>query len=120
MQTGNPENPLRAASVHVERVCALLRNPSPEALDCCCGALQDAAEHVLSWRAGGRGPSALPNAVGEALQLRAALRRAAILLQKAGEFHAGWNRVFSSMTGGYGPGGSPARALAGGRVFLRG
>ncbi len=117
---GNPDSPLRAACAEVQRVCALLRDPSPDNLERCGEALRDAADRVLLWRAGGRGPLASPPALGEALQLRAALRRAAILLQKAGEFHCCWNRLFASMTRGYGPEGVPAGASGAGRMCLRG
>ncbi|MGD0498926.1 MAG: hypothetical protein ABSC23_10875 [Bryobacteraceae bacterium] len=120
MRTEDDTKILEATRSDVQGACDLLRAPSPAALDRCSAALETAISRMASWRAGGRGATVHPSAFEEAVQLRAALRRAASLLGGAADYHARWGRILAAMTAGYDAGGVPAPAPRGRRVCMRG
>ena len=120
MRAGDDTKTIEAAHSDVQRACDLLRAPSPAALDRCSTAIEAAIARMVLWRAGGRGVTVQPSAFEEAVQMKAALRRAASLLKTASDYHAGWGRIAATMTAGYAAGGAPAPAPRGRRVSMRG
>jgi hypothetical protein len=121
----------------VNRACELLVTPSPGSLDRCSRVLE-AATHRLAESQPHfgaamnsreiAGPSVIadlsviagPSVLGEAYRLRAALRRAASLLEGANGFHRNWSRLRDAMTGGYTGRGDPAPVPRGSRISIRG
>jgi len=92
---------LATVRAEVEGACRRLVLASPEDLTACEGALGRAAEGLQrgqvawNWKSGG------PAARLEAARLRTAICRAGRLLSSATQYHAGWLRILSAMTGGY-------------------
>jgi len=111
---------LAAVRVEVEGACRALVLASPEALACCEGALQRAAEALRQGRAAWDWESASEAAKIEASRLQAGIRRAGRLLSSASRYHAGWRRILSAMTGGYSPRGEAAPLPGMGRFSLEG
>jgi hypothetical protein len=101
-------NGLAAARVEVERACRSLVLASPQALTASEGALGRAAEALRQGHATGDWKPAGEGARIELSRLQAAIRRAGRLLASASQYHAGWLRTLSAMTGGYSPRGEAA------------
>ncbi len=97
---------LGAARCRVERVCAWLAHPSPAVLERCTDVLAAASSELGSsaeWFHLARGD---PDALAETWKLRRAVRRAAILLEHASQYHIQWTRVLGGKVDGYRPGGA--------------
>jgi len=110
---------LGKARATMDQVCEWLLSPSPATLDRCSTVLRSAAAE-LSDPASWLGPAHRdPQALADAWHLRRALRRAGRLLESAHQYHAGWLRIRSAMTGGYHPGGAAAPLVPLGRINLQ-
>jgi hypothetical protein len=113
-------NGLAAVRVEVEDACGLLVLASPEALAGCERALARAAQALRQGNAAWDWKSAGEAARREASGLQAAIRRARRLLTSASDYHAGWLRLLSSLTGGYSPRGEAAPMLGMRRLLIEG
>lgn len=111
---------LAAVGAEVENACRSLVLASPEALACCEGVLQRAAEALRRGQAAWDWKSAGEAARTEASRLQAGIRRAGRLLSSASRYHAGWLRILAAMTGGYSPRGEAAPLPGMGRISLEG
>ena len=113
-----PTESLRTARMELEKVCQMLLRPSPEVLQLCEQRLAKAAEQMEAgrpfWKAGGR------QASEEARSTRQALRHVRRLLENAGQFFAGWQRIRAALSGQYGADGSVPELRCPSRIFLRG
>jgi hypothetical protein len=101
----------------VDRACELLVSPSPGSLDRCSRVLEAAVHRLAESHPQPGAPKAV---LGEAYRLRAAVRRAASLLEGANGFHLNWSRLRDAMTGGYTGRGDPAPVPRGSRISIRG
>ena len=110
----------RTVRAEVERVCAMLISPSPEVLDRCPDLLRRAGEGLAALHPWLKPAHGNPQALAEAQQLRATVRRAGRLLQNAADYHTRWNQILGTMSAGYLPGGDAAPVNRPGRVCLRG
>jgi hypothetical protein len=99
---------LAAVRVEVEGACQSLIQASPEALTCCEETLGRAAEALRHGQAGWDWKLTGEAARIEASRLQTAICRAGRLLSSASNYHAGWLRILSAMTGGYSPQGQAA------------
>jgi len=94
--------------------------PSPEVLDGCGHLLASVAAELEASR-----PS-WPTAAGdklageEARLTRTALRHAQRLLENAATFHAGWERMRATMSGGYQADGTPRELRRPVRILVKG
>jgi hypothetical protein len=94
---------LAAVRAEVEGACRSLVLATPEGVRACEGALKRAAEalrqgrRVWDWQPAGEA------AKSETARLQIVIRRASRLLSNASQYHAGWLRILSAMTGGYSP-----------------
>lgn len=120
MTAANVAEGLAAARSEVERACRLMIFASPEFLDGCPGLLERACAVIAEFRPWLSGVRGDPGVLAEAYRLRFAVRHASRLLENAREYHAKWNRILGSMTGGYTSYGDPAPFLRPGRVCLTG
>jgi hypothetical protein len=111
---------LRSSSEQVERACALLLAPSPDALDGCSGVFETAARQLTALRPALHGAGGDAETLVEAWRLQRNVRRAGALLANASAYHARWNHLLGVKTAGYRPGGEPAEAPRSGRLSLRG
>jgi hypothetical protein len=111
---------LRCSSAEVERACALLMAPAPEALDDCSGVLEAAAEQLRALRPALHDSRGDPEALAEAWRLQRNVRRAGVLLANASAYHARWNELLGVKTAGYRFGGGAAESPRAGRLCLRG
>ena len=111
---------LRESSAQVERACALLLAPAPEALDGCSGILEAAAEQLQALRPALQDARGDPETLAEAWRLQRNVRRAGILLANASAYHARWNELLGVKTAGYRPDGGAAESPRTGRLCLRG
>jgi hypothetical protein len=108
---------LRRAHLNVRRTCEMLLSPTPEILDQCSVLLETTSRDLAGCRLQRDGGAA---ALPEALQLRAAVRHARVLLDQALSFHQGWTRRLGAITGGYTATGEPAAVNRGSRLAVRG
>jgi len=104
---------IAAISSEVERVCTLLKAPSPETLERCERILESAAASYAGLR-----PQRADRPAVE--HLRSALGLAGQLLESAFQYHEQWRRRLWSSLAGYQPGGDPAVVVHPNRVSLRG
>jgi hypothetical protein len=111
---------LAAVRADVEGACESLVLATPEALTCCEGALERAAETLRRGRTAWDWKSAGEAARIEAAQLQAGIRRAGRLLSSASRYHAGWLRILSAMTSGYSARGDSAPMAGMRRISLEG
>src|SRR3954449_12321818 len=111
---------LRESSAQVERACALLIAPAPEALDGCSGVLEAAVQQLQSFRPALHDARGDPETLAEAWRLQRNLRRAGVLLTNASAYHTGWNELVGVQTAGYRPDGGAAESPRAGRLCLRG
>jgi len=108
---------LVATRSDVDRACELLVSPSPGSLDRCSRVLEAAIHRLAESQPQSGAP---PAVLGEAYRLRAAVRRAASLLEGANGFHLNWSHLRDAMTGGYTGRGDPAPVPRGSRISIRG
>ena len=101
----------------VLRVCQMLLSPTPEVLDQCSVLLETTTKALAGCRPQ---PDGNAGALTEALKLRAAVRRARLLLDTACAFHQAWIKRLSAMSGGYTAYGEPAVMDRGYRLAVRG
>ena len=111
---------LRESNSQLERACALLIAPAPEALDDCSGVLKTAARQLQALRAALHDARGDPETLAEAWRLQRNIRRAGVLLANASGYHARWNELLGVQTAGYRPGGGAAESPRTGRLCLRG
>lgn len=111
---------LAAVRVEVEGACQALVLASPEALTSAERALERAAEALRQGQAAWDWKSASEAARKEAPRLQAGIRRAGRLLSSASNYHAGWLRILSVMTGGYSQRGEAAHLPGLRRISLEG
>ncbi|MGB9454695.1 MAG: hypothetical protein WCB12_01540 [Bryobacteraceae bacterium] len=111
---------LAAVRVEMEGACQALVLASPEALTCCQRALERAAAALRQGQAAWDWKSAGEAARKEASRLQAVIRRAGRLLSSASNYHAGWLRILSVMTGGYSQRGEAACMPGLRRISLEG
>jgi hypothetical protein len=111
---------LLAARSEVDRACALLVSPSPEALDRCSRVLETAGSRLEEWRPRLREGIGNPAALEQARRLQAAVRRAGRLLEGASSFHLNWSRWLGAVSAGYTERGDPAPVPRGNRILVRG
>jgi hypothetical protein len=111
---------LQTTRSHLDRVCAMLTAPSPEALDQCSALLEVAGRQLTEWQPRLRQSSGDAPAFEEARRLRTSLLRAGRLLEGASSFHNNWMRLRGAISGGYTERGEPALVDHGSRIFLRG
>jgi hypothetical protein len=111
---------LRCSREDVERVCALLLDPTPDAVDGCSPVLEGAVRDLTRLRPALGASPGDPEALAEAWRLQVAVRRAGALLAGASAWHDGWRGVLGSKTAGYGPGGHPGDTPRSGRLCLTG
>jgi hypothetical protein len=112
---------LAAAHEKLDRACALLLSPSPEALDQCAPLLIAAIAHVTAGQdAIARPARADAAASAEGRRLQAAVRRARRLLESAADYHHNWARRMGAMSAGYDGRGEPAAIERGRRLIVRG
>ena len=114
---------LKAALQEVDRACGLLILASPESMDRSALALEAALGYCRASESCQLRPSTADeraDALEQARQLRAAVRRADHLLETAAKFRRNWTRMLGAMTGGYTGQGSPALVSAANRVSVRG
>jgi len=111
---------LVTARSDVDRACELLVTPSPGSLDRCSRVLEAAVQQLAESQPQLRRGVGDPTVMGEAYRLRAAVRRAASLLEGANGFHLNWSRLRDAMTGGYTGRGDPAPVPRGSRISIRG
>ena len=120
MTAANVVEGLSVARSQVERACRLLVLASPEFLDGCPGPLEKACSVIAEFRPWLSGFRGNPEVLAEAHRLQFAVHHATGLLESAREYHARWNRILGTMTGGYTPQGRPAPFIHPGRVSLTG
>lgn len=111
---------LAAVRAEVESACRSLVLASPEALTRCEGALQRAAEMLQRGGTAWDWKSSRDAARMEASRLQAGIHRAKRLLSSASQYHAGWLRIVSAMTGGYSPFGEAVPMPGMRRISLEG
>jgi hypothetical protein len=111
---------LAAVRAEVESACQSLVLASPEAVGACEDALRRAAEALRRGRVTWVWQPVGEAARGEATRLQTVLRRAGRLLASASQYHAGWLRILSAMTGGYSPEGEAAPLRGIGRLSVEG
>jgi hypothetical protein len=116
---------LVTACSDVDRACELLVAPSPGSLDRCSRVLEAAVHRLAEFQPQLGAPLsssgiAAAMVLGEAYRLRAAVRRAASLLEGANRFHLNWSRLRDAMTGGYTGRGDPAPVPRGSRISIHG
>ena len=111
---------LRSSSAEVERACALLLAPAPDALDGCAGILEAAAHRLQMLRPALSAARGDPEALSEAWSLQRNARRAGILLANASAYHARWNELLGVKTAGYGYGGQAGEIPRTSRLCVRG
>src|SRR5689334_19054634 len=97
-----------APRVAVEQACSLLAAGSPEAIAASADQLRNARALLARLELAGSRESA--EALKELLHLKAALRKAATLLERAHEYHRGWQSWMALAGNGYQNGGKPAEA----------
>jgi hypothetical protein len=103
---------LEAAQFELKRACDLLLAPTPQALNSCQAALENA---VFVMRA------LPPQTASQAVRaVRADVLRARQLLENLARFYRGWERLLGTMSGGYVAGGDPAPVFRTGRICCRG
>jgi hypothetical protein len=111
---------LVTARSDVDRACELLVTPSPGSLDRCSRVLEAAVQRLTESQPQLRRGVGDATLLGEANRLRAAVRRAARLLEGANGFHLNWSRLRDAMTGGYTGRGDPSPVPRGSRISIRG
>lgn len=111
---------LRWSSEQVERACALLLAPTPDALDGCSGVFEAAAHQLRALRPALDGAGGDPEMLVEAWRLQRNVRRAGALLANAAAYHTRWTHLLGVKTAGYRPGGEAAETPRSGRLSLRG
>ena len=99
-----------ALESELERACGLLEAATPEAMEASAATLEMVVRELSTRRES--------IDIHEARRLRAAARRARLLLQLAAQFHLRWHSILAGMTGGYTAQGVPAQFPARGRVSL--
>ena len=120
---GTPQAACAAARASLERVCALLIEPTPKHLDQSAELLAQAVERLAICRvpAPGPVPAAGPARHTQDLrQLRAVVIRARRLLEAAAHFHAGWVRCAGALCAGYTRSGQPGALEHASRVWAQG
>ena len=120
MSAAHAAERLVAARSDVKRACDLLVAASPEALDGCQDALQQAVSELIDFRSKRHEIRSDPSARSTACGLRAEVLRAARLLQSLSSFYHGWNKILGSMSAGYTANGDPAPVTRHGRLCCRG
>jgi len=110
---------LQTTRSHLDRVCAMLTTPTPEALDQCSAMLEAAGRQLTDWQSRLRPSSGDAPALEEARRLRASLLRAGRLLEGASSFHNNWMRLRGAMSGGYTERGEPSLVNHGSRISVR-
>lgn len=110
---------LTAAREKVERACALLLSPSPEALDQCAPLVEAAVAVVAACREALE-PPVEPGAAAEGRRLQAQVRRAWCLLEAAAAYQNNWAKRLATLTAGYNRRGEPAAVASSSRMSLRG
>lgn len=111
---------LQTTRSHLDRVCAMLTAPSPEALDQCSVLLEDAGRQLTDWQPALRQSAGEVPALEEARRLRTSLLLAGRLLEGAFSFHNNWLRLRGAISGGYTGHGEPSPVNHGSRISLRG
>lgn len=111
---------IRSAGGQIARVCSLLEWPTPDALDSCSTVLETVAERLTAIQPCLSELSGNSAALAEAWRLRRAIRRAAVLLSGAAEYHRDWQDLVGVLENGYGPGGRPAESSRPHRMSVRG
>jgi hypothetical protein len=119
MPSAHAAEQLVAAHSEVKRACDLLIASSPEALDRCQGALQQAVSDLAAFRKENTEVAA-SGARPVALELRREIMRAARLLQSLAGFYQGWESILGAMTAGYTASGDAAPVARQGRFCCRG
>ena len=104
----------------MKRACDLLIAPTPEAMDSCQNALQQALSELVEFRSKIQETSASEATRRLARGLRSEVLRAARLLQNLAGFYRGWERILGAMTAGYTASGEPAPVTRLGRLNCRG
>jgi hypothetical protein len=111
---------LAAVRAQVEGACQSLVLASPEAVWACERALGRAAEALRQGRTVWALQPAGEAARSETARLQTVIRRAGRLLSSASQYHAGWLRILSAMTGGYSSKGEAAPMQGIGRLSVEG
>ena len=111
---------LRCSSAEVERACALLLAPTPDALDGCSGILEAATHRLQALRPALHEAHGDPEVLAEAWSLQRNVRRAGVLLANASAYHARWSELLGVKTAGYRYGGQSAETPRTSRLCVRG
>ena len=102
-----------ASRAGLARVCALLREPSADALDTAAAILGRVVNQIRE----------TPRERSDAdfcRELRNSARLARALLEKAATYHAGWRASIAGRTALYGPGGAAESWVPPGRISVEG
>ena len=106
MSRADLQERLSAVGSEVERVAALLVFPAPDNLDRCAQHLESVSTELRDLRSQLTQSGANRDYFAEARRIRRGAMRTAHLLDRAAQFHQGWNRMLGAMCGGYQAGGS--------------
>ena len=109
-----------AVRAEVETACQSLIVASPEALISSERAFRRAITVLRDGRAAWDWNSSGNAARSEVAKLQATIRRASGLLSSASNYHAGWLRILSAMSGGYSPQGQAVPMPGVRRISLEG
>ena len=100
----------------LDRVCKLLESATPEAMDVSAETLESIARELgILFSAGHKSIG-----IEEARRLRAGVRKARLLLERASRFHARCWDILAGMSGGYTRLGAPEAPSIRGRVSISG
>jgi hypothetical protein len=121
----DPADAIRQARRQVDGVRASLEDASAPAVDRCGAVLEAAAALLRAVRSDlarslPEDPGRRRALANEAASLRQSIRGAALLLESAARYHAGWNAVLSVMSAGYTASGAPAAAACGRGLCIEG
>jgi hypothetical protein len=111
---------LSTVGAEMDRVAAILVAPAPANLDRCACSLESALLDLTEISLHLSSADADPDSFAAAGRVQAGLRRAAALLDRAGHFHQGWNRILAAMCAGYQAGGDAAPMVRPPRLCLEG
>lgn len=100
---------LRKARSQLERVCQMLLWPSPEVLDSCGNLLASATAELEANRPAWQTASGGRLAAEEAQLTRRVVKHTQRLLENAANFHARWQRIRATLSGGYQADGAPSQ-----------
>ena len=120
MTSAELQERISTVGTELDRVAALLVSPVPATLDRCAQSLE-AASFELSDLCSHLSPGdADPGLLAEAQRLQRGVARATALLDRAAQFHHGWNQILGAMCAGYQAGGIVAPIVRPARVCVQG